>query len=395
MARDNNPLKPLRNIAKPLLRAFFGHAKVLQDLPWDDLKETDDEVIYRALKELPGDIQAPLQRALEDIDELSDSDGSQAMAEQLARARPDMIDEFNGVAGHASRAMWVYLNHPATFRVAASFAEAAHLARGRSWVKRDGLPIPIAPDAPFVYTSEMDERFRKAIEALHKPEVRGEGCKVRHISRGNGAEYFFVTMNDYSHIVPVWRDGVVVDALAFSEFGHTFVYTPSAGTLEIHAKGGKPVNGPLHRIFGKAVLDVDLSITDPIKPSYTLDHLLKRGRKLGCDPLDPVKAPRLTRLVLGSKDHDCEPITVEANPELGPKRIDEVLDRLLREEVRGPEHWTVLAARFHLDLKPEAKKRHPTMQFSVTRHSCDLRSRPDEVRAWGERTMQRSGVSFG
>jgi hypothetical protein len=72
MARDNNPLKPLRNIAKPLLRTFFEHAKVLQDLPWDDLKETDDEVIYLALTAVPGELQAQLRRALEDIDELSE-----------------------------------------------------------------------------------------------------------------------------------------------------------------------------------------------------------------------------------------------------------------------------------------------------------------------------------
>ena len=394
MARENNPLEPLRKISKPLLREYFSRAAVLGQLSWDDPKAVDAEAIYAAMRELDAPVRASLQRALEDIDEMSDADGSRALSEDILRGASNKVAEFKELQKHGDRAMWAYLHLPKIFERAAAFAEAAHLARGRSWVKRNGLPVP-TPDRPFVTTEEMKDSLGKALTAFHSKELRGDGCTVRPLTRADGAEYFFASLDDYPYVVPVWRDGKIVDGLAVSRFAHTFVYTPKAGTLEISAAGGKRVHGPLHTIFGKAIFGIDLPITDPIKPAYELRHLMKRSRVLRTDPLDPVDSPRLTRLILEPIDHPSEPITVEADPDRGPDRIDDVLDRLLRDDVRSFERWRVIGARFHLNLKPAAKKRHPTMQFSVSQHHCDLRSRPDEVRAWGERTLALSGVSFG
>jgi len=390
MAKPFDPRKVLKHIANPLLREFFTRREELLDVPWDELTEHKIEPVFEAWQALPEPQKLDVQVILRDITELADHRGVAALVELVREGCPDRAEEFASQAGEADKAMWVYLNAAELFEEAAMFARADALAAGRYWEKRNGLP-----KGKLKVTDAVTGRLATALTEFYGPlQMRGRYCKVAHYPRSGGAEYFFAYLDDYpgKHVV-FGDDGQPAMQSGRYAFENVFVYNSTEGTMESYAPGGRQVREPLEAAFCKAVLDVEVGPADPLRPSFTLDHLLRTDYPLVTDPHDRVVDKRITVMRLSPEGSNG---FVEIKADItGPANdIYRKIDHWLSSKHLPRESSRVLKATFRLTFQHEGPGRTPTMTFSVAvPSSCDLKSWPDEQREIGERCLKLWGVT--
>ena len=390
MAHPFEPRKILKQISNELLHAFFTERGQLLDVPWDELTEHKIEPVYEAWQSLPEHDQFEVQIILRDIHDLADHRGLAVLAEEILWRCPDHAEDFRAQTSKADKAMWVYLHVREAFDEAALFARADALAAGRHWKRRNSLP-----KMPLVVTDAMLNKLATALTSFYGPvQMRGRHCKVVHYHRHGGADYFFAYLDDYPDKHLVFDDdadqpSIRADRYAFE---NVFVYNADEGAMDVFAPGGKKVWEPLQCAFCKAVLDQDIAPTDPLKPSFKLDHLIANDFPLPTDSLDQVEEARITRMRLvpqGSGGY----IEIKANPKAHPNDIFRKIDRWIRSENIDRASATVASVSFNLKFAQDAPGGQRPLTFNVSApNSSDLKSKPDEKRAVGERCLKRWGV---
>jgi len=174
-------------------------------------------------------------------------------------------------------------------------------------------------------------------------------------------------------------------------FQNLFVYNGDDGSMEVFAQGGKKVWEPLQSAFCRAVLGEHVDPADPLRPSFKLNHLLTPDFPLPTDPNDRVEETRIKRIKLG-KQGWREAIEFTIDPRDHRNAIYRKIDLLCRVGL-VTDDTQVLSATFALKFIHEGPGRQPTMTFDVSApNSSDLKSKPDEQRAIGERCLRRWGV---
>ncbi|MBK9126196.1 MAG: hypothetical protein IPM13_00130 [Phycisphaerales bacterium] len=364
---------------------------MVEGIPWDDLGETQVEPIFTAWQKMPDDKRRLIQLVLQDINELADERGVKVLVEEIQRIAPDRLAEFDAIVGQADRAMWTYLNVKMAFVVAAYFARAEALSTGRYWITRNSLPkqsIAVGDSHKVALKAALAEFYWDR-------QLRGKICEIEHYTRIGGSEYFFAYLDDYPDDPVVFDDtGHLVRSKERRVFDNVFVFNPSDGTLDVYAKGGKKVYEPLQQRFCKAVLGVDIGPADPKRPAYALDHLLKPDRRLPTDPKDRIVAVTITRVRVEPIDRPGEYIELGLNPERGIHRIDQAIAEYLNTQRLTPDRLRVKQMSFELRFSTDARPR--PLRFSVScPNSCDLKSKPDELRAIGERCLRLWEVTHG
>ena len=288
--------------------------------------------------------------------------------------------------------MWVYLNVPQAFDEAALFARADALAAGRYWVKRNSLPrLAVTVD------EARRESLAAALKAYYWPtQMRGRHCHVEHYPRANGTEYFFAYLDDYPDSRVVFNDGGRFEKRADRyAFTNVFAYSPQDGALELYAHGGRKVIDPLQTLFCKAVLEIDVEPADPAKPAFNLDHLKERGVPLPTDPNDRIAQVQVRSLRFEIEGSPRRRIKLDADPQSFVGDIYQMIDRYLNAENLPLSMLRVVHAQAHLTFMHEGAGRAKGLTFNVGLHSCDLKSKPDEVRAIGERCLKLWKVANG
>ncbi len=388
MAKPFDPRKVLKHVANPLLREFFARRGELSDVPWDDLSEHNIDPIFEAWQALPEASQLQVQVILRDVNELADHRGVAVLAEEVLWRCPDRALEFDAQTSKADKAMWVYLNVPEAFDEAALFARADALAAGRYWQKRNSLPKQaIQADGA------MTSRLSTALTEFYGPvQMRGRFCKIAHYPRTDGAEYFFAYLDDYpdKHVVFDDEGQPIVRSDRYA-FENVFVYNSGDGSMESYAPGGKKVREPLEAAFCKAVLGVDVEPADPLRPSYALDQLLETDFPLTTDANDRVEEARIVRMRV-SPSGSGGYIEIKADPKGHPNDIYRKIERWLKAGCISAAGTRVLQATFRLKFQHDAQSsgRQPVLTFDVSApNSCNLKSKPDELRRVGEQCLKR------
>ncbi|TVQ34156.1 MAG: hypothetical protein EA376_00630 [Phycisphaeraceae bacterium] len=386
MAKPFDPRKILKHIANDLLREFFSRRGELTDIPWDDLTEHKIEPVFDAWQRLPEKERLEVQVILRDINELADHRGMAVLAEEILWRCPERAEEFKAQKGKADKAMWVYLHMRGAFDEAALFARADALAAGRHWKRRNGLPkITMSVD------DSMIDALEDALTSFYGPvQMRGRRCKAVHYRRSGGADYFFAYLDDYpdKHMV---FDGDSAEPIVRADryaFQNVFVYNADDGSMEVFAQGGKKVWEPLQSAFCSAVLDEHVDPADPLRPSFKLDHLLTPDFPLPTDPNDRVEEARIKRIKLGKRGwRDAIELTIDPRDHRNAiyRKIE-----LLRRVGLVTDDTQVLSVTFALKFVHDGPGRQPTMTFDVSApNSSDLKSKPDEQRAIGERCLRQ------
>jgi len=140
MAKQFDPRKALKDVSNDLLREFFSRRGVLQDVPWDEMKETHIEPVFVTWQKMPEAERLEVQIILQDVNELADERGLGVLVEEVQRWAPDRVGELAALEGRHDKAMWVHLNLPKAFDEAAILARSDALAAGRYWVTCNSLP---------------------------------------------------------------------------------------------------------------------------------------------------------------------------------------------------------------------------------------------------------------
>ena len=176
-------------------------------------------------------------------------------------------------------------------------------------------------------------------------------------------------------------------------FENVFVFNSDDGSMEVYAQGGKKVWEPLQKAFCKAVLGQDIDPVDPLRPTFKLGHLLDPGFQLITDPMDQVEEAWMTRMRIvphGSAGY----IEIKADPKAGSGDLRRKCERWLQEGNVTACGARVQSVSFSLRFAHDGPGRQPTLSFSVNApNSSDLKSKPDEYRAVGERCLKRWGVT--
>lgn len=389
MAKIFDPRRVLRKISNALLRQCYERHGAADGIPWDELRETQIEPMFSAWQQMPDDKRRHIQLVLQDINELADERGMVVLVEELRRTSSELLDTFNALESHADRAMWCYLNALGVFTVAAYFARAEALARGRYWIKRNSLPKQAINVTP-VIRETLEQELK---QFYWNEQLRGRVCKVEHYSRAGGSEYFFAYLDDYPDAPVVFDDQ---DHLTRSKerrvFDNVFVFSPQNGSLETYVKGGRKVWEPLHERFCKAVLGVKVGPADPLRPAYVLDHLLRPDRVMRTDPTHRIASVAITRVRLVPSGRPSEYLELGLDRERGITRIDSAIDEYLNTRRLHPGSVAVKQMSFLLKFSEGGPCRQMTFSVSCP-NSCDLKSRPDEMRAIGEHCLRLWGVT--
>jgi len=389
MAKQFDPRKVLRDVSNGLLQRFFERRGVLQDVPWDEMSETQIEPAFTAWQDMPERDRLAVQVILQDVNELADERGLNVLVEEVHRRAPKRTSELAALDGRHDKAMWVYLNLPKAFDEAAMFARADALAAGRYWVRRNSLP-----QKALVADEGLRTSLAAALTDFYWPaQMRGQHCSVEHYRRANGTDYFFAYLDDYpdSHII--FDDAGQMqrrsDRYAFT---NVFAYCPVDGAMELFAKGGKKVIAPLQSLFCKAVLDVDVDPADPAEAAYQLDHLKNRNVPLPTEPGDRVAEVQVRSFRLEVVGSPRRRITLDADPQGHRGDIYQMIERYLNSEALPLAKLRVTHVKLCLTFMHEGPGRARTLTFNVGLNSCDLKSKTDDMRAIGERCLKLWGI---
>jgi hypothetical protein len=380
----------LRQISYDLLEVFLARHDARPELPCVKPPKPGKKPVCSGWQRVPDARRKEAQIALRDVHDLAGGRGLKIFAEEIRRTYPERADEFIALEGRLDKAMWAYLHLPAVFEQAALFARADALANGRYWVKRNSLPRrPVTVDQPMI------DHLQDALHGYYwSAEMRGRHCKVEHYDRQNGAQYFYAYLDDWPDKQLVFADdGEIVPRSERFAFSNVFVFNPSEGSLELVAKGGAPVHFPLQRAFCRSVLGIDVRRADPLRPAYLLDHLLEPGFSFVTDPADRVARVILRRMQVVPivACPDCEDLKLTFRRGSDPVAV---LRNVLLGVHLDLSQVSVQEASFEVTLLPDLSGQGKQMTFKVTApSSCNLKSKPDELREVGERCLRLWGIT--
>lgn len=158
------------------------------------------------------------------------------------------------------------------------------------------------------------------------------------------------------------------------------------------AKGGKKVQMPLRQAFCKAILGLDVVDEEPLRAVYQLDHLLDPEFTFTTVPNERISAVRLRRVRLVPK------VPIPAIEYLEPKfseyadleQIRAAIGRLFGAYDLQPGQVSLTQVSIQLQFMSDGVHKGKTMTFNVTTpNTCDLKSKPDDVRVVGESCIKR------
>jgi hypothetical protein len=390
MAKPFDLKKQLKLHDKGLLRRLFVEKfQVLADFPWDTLKPHEVDPITEGWPTVPDQTRRELEVVLQDVNELSDERSQKVLVEDIDWRCPDKKEVFAGWKCLHDKALWAYLEAAEAFDEAAIFARAEALRGGQFSNRWNSLP-----KQKLTVTEGLRAKLEQGVrDYYHEKELRGEHCRVHHYQRANGADYFYAYLPEWADKRLGFNDAgdLVARELNYA-FHNVFIYEPDAGALEIIAKGGKPVQLPLRRAFCQAVLDLTVEDTDPIRRSYELDHLLDPSFSFATEPEDRITTVRLRRLrvVPVFNDPTLEGCELRLRETANLAEVRAAVTKFCSAFGLTPSQLHVVQAGIQIEFQSDGRRRPKTMTFNVsTPNTCDLKSKPDEVRAVGERCVRR------
>jgi hypothetical protein len=388
MVRQYAPRIFLRQVPTQLLQTFFARRHALADVRWEVRRERVIASVFDAWQALPAPQPAEIDRAFQEVYEMASEAGVKALIEEGASHGVDLAAALKRYVGFCHKAMWVYVNHPSIFAVAALFASADGLP-GRYWLRHRGLPRK-APDTSAAATQALAAGLSKFYRTT---QGRGHRCVVEHYLRGGRQHYFFAYPDDYADTFIGYDDeGEFVRRPLKPAFEVVFVYDPGAGTLDLHARGDRGVRAQLVYIFCATILHEDPPPEQPGDHPYELNGLLRRDCRFATDPADGIESVQLLKLRLSFKGTK-QRITLEADPKAGPHDgFDMMADCLNAATVTGPA-VNVTQATFRLGFVGAGGEQRRPLTFSVSfPNSSDLKSLPEERRLLAEKYLKHWGI---
>jgi len=380
----------LKQSSIPLLRQFFTRRGELQDLPWEELKESREcDLIYHGWQALPDVQRRQVQTIFQDLWELADERGIRAFAEELKAHDPERSWEFTACHSRLNKVLWFYIHYPKLFETVALFVRADWLSTSRYAVRRNSLP-----KKSITVTPQIRESLASALRDYYwSHEMRGRYCHVEHHSRSGGNEYFFAYLDDWPDSQLVFEDNGAFESVSQRyAFSVLFVFCPQDGSLELVAQGSSDVHYPLQRAFSRSVFGIDVAPADPYRPAYDLNRVLEPDFTYPTDTTDRIAQIRLKRVRLMpiASSRCAASLEIRFTPQITRRQWLDVIHRQIAALGLTPSQVEVRQASFQLVFLNAGLGRTKTATFNVNLpSSCDLKTKPDEIREIGQRCLER------
>lgn len=385
MARQYSLKSFLRRASNALLKRYLAEQAIAVDVPWDHLGEREIEQVFAKIEGAPEKTRRRIDRDFREIDEMADEGGVKTLVEEARDPHNelDLTEAFGGMDSHLERVLWTFLEHPKVFDVARRFHYADSLGR---WRKRDQLP----PAEPAI-EEESQQRLGHTISAYYRQkEGRGHACQVDHYRRGDRL-YWFTYPEDYAVGRLVYTDDHKLESQTQRPaFEVIFVYSAEEKSLDIYVRGNKKTLLDLQRIFGRAILGVELEDPGETGVVYELSALLARDFPFALEPEDGIQEVRVRRLRLDIMGREGKRITLQADTRSGPKAVYDLLDDVLAGDRIPLDLLNVTQAGLQLVFRSEDGGRPQTLSFDVSYpNSCSLKYDPKHdiakvcLKRWG------------
>jgi hypothetical protein len=365
MARQYSPTQFFRQVPNSLLGQYFQKKrKVLKEINFDQLKETEVEPIFQAFTTLPPEQQAEIEAEFQDIDTMACQGGVTALTDEAGYHRNKSfteaiakIDSFHG------KVMWTFLEHPKYWTGATLFLHTDNIS-DNSWKKRNDLPN-LPPQVEPKYIEQLEQAIS---DYFYTKQGRGRNCKV-DVFRRHEKEYFFAYPEDYAQSSIEWYQNKLKNRSHHPAFEIIFVYSQAEGSLDIYAPRNTKAVRDLQHIFTETILQFDkLDQFAGDKRIYVLDALADRDFIFNYPSNSGIETVAVRRMRLDLKTENKRRVTVEADPMGNPKAIYNLLD-----ELRLPAYH-VSQAEIKVIFSPKQNTRGRTRTFRISYPNwCALR----------------------
>lgn len=365
MARQYSPTHFFRLVPNSLLGRYFQKKrKVLKEIAFDQLKETEIKPIFQAFTALPPEQQAEIEAEFQEIDTMACQGGVAALTDEAAFHRDKSFAEAIATKdSFHSKIMWTFLEHPKYWAGATLFLHSDNIS-DNSWKKRNDLPN-LPPQVEPEYIEQLEQGIR---DYFYTKQGRGRNCKV-DVFRRHEKEYFFAYPEDYAQSSIEWYQNKLKNRSRHPAFEIIFVYTQAEGSLDIYAPRNTKAVQDLQHIFTETILQFnELDHFSGDKRVYVLDALADRDFVFNYPSNSGIDTVTIRRMRLTLKTGNKRRVTVEADPLGDPKAIYNLLD-----ELRLPPYH-VSQAEIKVTFAPTPNTRGRTRTFRISYPNwCALR----------------------
>ncbi len=389
MSQHFDPRKVLRQVSNALLKRFFEKIKVPLDIKWDDITETAIEPIFQAWQDLKDRHRREVEVILQDIHAMANEDGVKVLVQDGDTWGKDLRDELDKLESRHDKVMSTFLNHHDVWSLAVQFARADRLEGTRPWVKRANVPKKAAK----IDVAACEELESSLCAYYRKSEGRGHCCRVLYHRRAKTLDYFFVNLSDYADTYDK-LDADKHDFVRESEqraFSLVFVYDKSAGSLDVYARGGKKVIEALQDIFGRVILDENLPPEDGKPAPFKLSVALNAAFDFPVDPADGLGHVRVRRMRCSIKG--CKRrLQFEADPDKAPSDIHKMMADYINHANLPKALLDVDQLSLTFQFNEDGNGKPRSFSCSLSRNSCDLKSKREEYREIGEKYLKQWNI---
>jgi len=361
----------LRMTPNALIREYLQRCGMeCHCLDWSKLGERQIEPLMHCLSWAPREQRDTMESLAAVIFDLATETGWQAIVDAARnRAISSFLESAPLDRNPYARAMWAWLHHPAVFDEASLMHQVGQLTY---WRKRTGLPS-ITPRV----TPETLQALSTALSTcLCREEGRGKRCTVEYFRRGDGADIFVASPDDFVETVMAHDDhGTLIPRSIQKTFEIVFAYHAEEGTLELNAEVPSRLKSMLENIFGQIILGCDLA-EHTVRRPFDLNRLKDRYFCLDTDPSDHVRAC-ICRLRFVVPEYGR--VTLEPPEGCSTAQLLEQMDEVLNENVLCWDELEIQQATIRFLFEAQPRRRAGVLTFDVSQPDrCCIRSRNPE-----------------
>jgi hypothetical protein len=369
------------------LREYFSNRGI--ELPpainWNDPESGVARQLTAALDELPADVRSLVIHDLERVGEMADEAGQTAIYGVVHDH-----DRLDSLPNSYARALWLFVNDLARFRLAEEVRYTDDHRRGRMWDGFIGTPgLQVHRDGPGMdaFKAGVRQRFESAHVQIdvfdrYRPMFDGEDCAIVQVA--------------------VYREGRPDDILEFVDgaldrrprrpvFEAALTYEPATGVIEVVAKD-RESRPDIIRLFARDLLATEFQETRLPLRRYDLSSFVQPC-EFTSDAEDRIESVRVNHLRIMPLDARGERIALDCLRG-ADCTIWEIAARRLADAAPLHSGWVVTQARLSIRFQPEpGSRRGKTLPLTITMpHGCDLKDRTERERLIGEKYLRRWGI---
>lgn len=386
MARQYAPKAVLRQLPLDLIHTFLAQQQIPTDATWAALVDGDTNALYQAWCNLPVGARETVELMLRHVHDMASEAAVRGMIAEALHRGHDIAEPLAAIDGHHAKALWVLVHHAPAFHTARQILVAASPV-GRFWNLTTGFA-----GQSFDSSKRALQELRVAVANLYREQGRGHQCSVEPYER-DGCLYVFLYLDDYTETHTAHNPrGTLVRAPLRPAFEVVYVYTPTAGTLDLYARGDRRWRATLRDLFCEHILHTTAPFTELGRRSYQLNGLLDRTFPLTTDPPRGILGAVIRRLRIVSTDDLTRRVTLEANP----ARTGDVYDMIdAHFPVAQFPRDTLLInlVTFTVRHVPPGEHRERPLTFDVSfPDACNLKSLSHDQREVGEWCLRQWGI---